>query len=144
MMMSGKNYPTFGMAVVVFELVSKNATSMINQAVARYTADFATAFKKKLDQYDSLVKSREAQIAAMLDPRAKTLLPKVMADIAPIRQHVIDEYEAEYRVRFESQQQGTSASTSNQQDTEEVALSKAMQSFMQFNETTAKLEAAKS
>ncbi|KAE9029502.1 hypothetical protein PR001_g11496 [Phytophthora rubi] len=53
MMMSGKSYPTFGMAVVVLELVSKNATSMINQAVARYTADFATAFKKKLNQYDS-------------------------------------------------------------------------------------------
>ncbi|KAE9340374.1 hypothetical protein PR003_g10524 [Phytophthora rubi] len=133
MMLSGKNCPTFGMAVVVFELVSKNATSMINQAVARYTADFATAFNKKIDKYDSLVKYRGAQIAAMLDPRAKTLLPKVMTDIGPIRQYVIDEYEAEYRVRFESQQQGTSASTLNQQDTEEVALGKVLHQMLDDN-----------
>ncbi|KAE9353978.1 hypothetical protein PF008_g4737 [Phytophthora fragariae] len=106
---------------------------MINQAVARYTADFATAFNKKLDQYDSLVKRREAQIAAMLDPRAKTLLPKVMTDIAPIRQYVIDEYETEHRVRFESQQQGTSAITLNQQDTEEVALSKVLHQMLDDN-----------
>ncbi|POM63824.1 Hypothetical protein PHPALM_20731 [Phytophthora palmivora] len=92
-MLSGKNYPTFGMAVVVFELVSKNAVKAINEAATRYISGFATAFKKKLDEYDDLVKSREAQIAAELDPRAKTLLPKVMDDMAPIRQFALDEYE---------------------------------------------------
>ncbi|KAE8891405.1 hypothetical protein PF005_g1424 [Phytophthora fragariae] len=69
----------------------------------------------------------------MLDSLAKTLLPKVMTDIAPIRQYVIDEYEAEYRVRFESQQYGTSASTLNQRDTEEVALSKVLHQMLDDN-----------
>ncbi|KAG6948290.1 hypothetical protein JG688_00015163 [Phytophthora aleatoria] len=36
-MMSGKNYPTFGMAVVVFELISRHAKMAVTQATSRYT-----------------------------------------------------------------------------------------------------------
>ncbi|KAE9261497.1 hypothetical protein PR003_g33906, partial [Phytophthora rubi] len=133
MMMSGKNYPTFGMAMVVFELVSKNATKAILQTAARYTSDFATAFKKKLDEYDEVVKSREAQIAAVLDPRAKALLPKVMDDMAPVKQYIIDEYEANYRARYESQQQDVTAPTLHQQEAEDIALGEVLYQMIDDN-----------
>ncbi|KAG4055545.1 hypothetical protein PC123_g9384 [Phytophthora cactorum] len=69
-----------------------------------------------------MVKSREACIAAVLDHRAQALLQKVLDDMSSIRHHVLDEYEAEYCVRYENQQQRTSPPPLNHQEAEEVAL----------------------
>ncbi|KAE9277010.1 hypothetical protein PR003_g28901 [Phytophthora rubi] len=132
-MMSGKNYPTFGMAVVVFELISKHAAKVVNQAHSRFTAEFALSFKTKLDEYDELVKSREAQIAAVLDPRAKSLLPKVVADMAVIKQSVIHEYETAYRVRFETQQLPTTSPPLNQLEEQDAALGEALYQLIDDN-----------
>ncbi|KUF86965.1 hypothetical protein AM588_10002579 [Phytophthora nicotianae] len=120
-MMSGKNYPTFGMAVVVYELISMHTNKSIEEATSQYTADFATAFQNKLEDYSDIVNNREAKIAAVLDPRAKLLLPKFVGDMSVIKRYVRDEYEAQYRTKFESQHQ-TLEPQMNQHEEQDVAL----------------------
>lgn len=129
-MMSGKNYPTFGMAVVVFDMISKHATRTIGSATSRYTVDFATAFKAKLDEYKEAVKIREAQIAAIMDPRAKLLLQSAGVDMEPFKQLVLEEYESNYRSLHEAQQRKSLAPQVNQQEEQDHELDKALNNLI--------------
>lgn len=100
-MMSGKNYPTFGVTLVVFHLISKHASKIMQNAESWYTRDFARAFKTKLDEYLPLVKTREARIAAVLDPRAKEHIVMIDGDIEQAKRLVENEYESVYRSKYE-------------------------------------------
>ncbi|ETK78336.1 hypothetical protein L915_15611 [Phytophthora nicotianae] len=67
--LSGKIYTTFGMAIVVFELISLHANRVVDHATpgGRCLCD---CFQEKLDEYKKTVKSRDGKIAVVLDPRA--------------------------------------------------------------------------
>ncbi|RLN53016.1 hypothetical protein BBJ28_00017825 [Nothophytophthora sp. Chile5] len=95
-MMSGKNYPTFGMTLVVYHLASKHAAKTASSPTPGHTRAFARAFKSKFDEYASAVKTWEAKIAAALDPRAKAMLSQMVGDVDALKLVIIDEYEAEY------------------------------------------------
>lgn len=119
-LMSGKNYPTFGVALVVFHLVSKHAGKTVENAVSWYTKDFARAFKKKIDEYIPLVKTDEAQIAAVLDPRAKSHLSKIGIDVQQVKRLVEAEYERVYRDAYERSESCLTEAERTQQEREEA------------------------
>ncbi|KAK1943138.1 putative AC transposase [Phytophthora citrophthora] len=125
-MMSGKNYPTFGMAVVVFDMISKHATKVVRSATSQYTVAFATAFEAKLDAYKEAVKTREAKIAAVLDPRAKQLVQSGDADMEPFKRCVCDEYESKYRPTFEAQQHESRTPQRSPQEEQDAELYEAL------------------
>jgi hypothetical protein len=124
-LMSGKNYPTFGVTLVVMTLVAKHASKTVNESSSQYTKDFASAFKAKIDEYMPLVKTPEARIAAVLDPRSKAHVANIDGDIDEVKRLVEAKYEAIYRSKFERTVGPTAAATTHEQE-EEVDVEEAL------------------
>ena len=79
-LMSASEYPTLGMAIPVYEMISAHVRKSIaaqSGFTSTHTIRFAKAVQTKLIEYEDKVRTLPVQIAAALDPRIKSFLNKV-------------------------------------------------------------------
>ena len=102
-LMSASEYPTLGMVVPVFHLVSEHVRIAIAASTgfrSTHTIRFAKAVKTKLDEYRELVSCPEVQIAACLDPRVRPYLLKIGISEENVKELIRKDYELEYESQF--------------------------------------------
>ncbi|MEN9638885.1 MAG: hypothetical protein RLZZ262_753, partial [Bacteroidota bacterium] len=114
-LMSASEYPTLGMVVPVFHIVSEQVRLAIAASTgfrSTHTIRFAMAVQSKLDEYREIVNCKQVKIAAFLDPRVKQYLSKVGIDMDELKKDIIQDFTTEYELTFLKQQSQETAISS--------------------------------
>ena len=92
---SGSDYPTLGMAMSVFHIITEHLKTSIAANTgfrSTYTIEFATLVLEKLMEYNSKIKCTQFMIATALDPRSKPFLDAMHIDKQAVNDKIIHEF----------------------------------------------------
>lgn len=113
--MSASEYPTLGLIVPVFHLVTQYVADAIeakDRFRSTHTMNFAQAVQVKLEDYRTTVISSEVQIAAGLDPRVKNIPTICGIDQSAVKKSIELDWILNYQDSY-SQEKNSSATDSD-------------------------------
>jgi hypothetical protein len=97
--MSGPEYPILGLVVSVYFLIDKHvqkAVDSTNGFSTTHMMSFALAVKKKLGEYNEVIKQNLITLAALLDPRIKSFLGHIGINTDQIKRDLVEEWNLVY------------------------------------------------
>jgi hypothetical protein len=123
-MLSGSLYPTLGLVIPVWQVLTNHCVTTIaasNGFRSAYGQRFATAVHRKLNEYNALIRSEIAIIAGALDPRSKSM-PKCGYSLSELQSMIEDIWTSEYKSRYNSvrERDGTNSEIVQSIDTGDI------------------------
>jgi hAT family C-terminal dimerisation region len=99
LLMSASEYPTLGLLIPVYFIIDKNvqkAVDSTNGFSTTHMMSFALAVKKKLGEYNEVIKQKPITLAASLDPRIKSFLGNIGINTYQIKRYLVEEWNLVY------------------------------------------------
>ena len=102
-LLSGSDYPTLGMAMPIFHIITEHLKTSIAANTdfrSTYTIEFATPVLEKLMEYNSKIKCTQVMIATPLDPRSKSFLDAMHIDKQAVTDKIIHDFNTLYSNQY--------------------------------------------
>ena len=127
--MSASLYPTLGLVVPMYTLIQRHVAKTIEASGgfrSTHSQRFAVEVKRKLDEYEVLVKQDKVILAAALDPRIKSLLPEFGYD----NDSMAAKLEAEWGTTYSEQYEKTKSEAANEGQVEDATPNSSLLSML--------------